>query len=1142
MFQRSPSPHITFLLARGPFLASAAVASKRFLSEPVLLGIHFAFQRSRTMSMIYADKVRQLVSSWRTVSLPTSLEPTTVFGHAASRRAWPRYPLFAAAALFPQEVDPAPPPRSHHKRELNQLFTEMAIYRKLRELIAKLISMADLPEPLVSCWDDLDTTIAEDCRFLIERALHLWRHAIVSNQEETLFCIDSALELAFNLDTKELGLRVQRLKNEAEALFQKAMASNQAYNHTLDQPEASDLESLVFPYHRALFVHNNIQRAVATLLPLIPSPLVESGHWIYVSKDEVATVKDILLRAYRSELFAYDALESSTSPYASDLSFGVLDNPTFHNQYSGLGCTDGTAYPIVENQVQYQNTVATIQAFRPPLVISQTSLPELTHVFLASNPRVHVLMNLDPQPQLYTLIKPQGLSQAVFKDQTGALHFFSDIWVRHNSYGHLDWTLYRLGNDGSQDSGLFELVPVKPVTKIEQTPWLIEIGKCSSPLTENVFYCTRKYISGVSSTAIRGLSEVMTHEAIELDSFVKNLGVLSGSLAKHNLDTDAIERSSKYDHPNVLPLDAIRLIPGNTLGLGNAEHRPTEAMHPDFMWAGLSARVQSGRAPIVCKAFSMAAHKFALPTKVHGNLRAATILVSLDGDALISDPFYLDDNQFGDRRSLARWMAPEVNMTETKSLAGDVYSLGMALVSSGAEYLLPDRPDDVMPRYRGDGNRLWTTLWRCWSFRPSDRPLASDVVEVESRASLCSLIPALTKLHRALWLPISDSLVETILVTLCLIVSDALSIAARAREEPYELSDPESELGFEVAGSPDQFYDFDEGNPTTSLQRTPSTGTTNYEHARDIIRRLARHGCENLTGHVNEASFSEMPVTGGGFGNVFCGNLLSGLPVSIKTPRICLDTLDNNPTFFEDVAREIHTWSRCHHPNIVNFLGLAVFRGQIGAVAPWMEHGKLTHYLKKKPNVNRCEVENIFVSGKGAIVVGDFGSSLLNNRSLTLARPEKSLCPTLRWSAQSYSKTMRQVLESPIYMRLEWYAVSILPMTEQDLTKSIDFARGFLTVRVSWMLIIWVRSQQEVMTGNIPWHWIRSEAAIIKRVCLPGGKYPRPDEIPEKSWDGDKFWNLLLACWSFESSDSPNAIEVKKRVSDSESRLIDVYL
>ncbi|GAB1524261.1 hypothetical protein RhiTH_007414 [Rhizoctonia solani] len=513
----------------------------------------------------------------------------------------------------------------------------------------------------------------------------------------------------------------------------------------------------------------------------------------------------------------------------------------------------------------------------------------------------------------------------------------------------------------------------------------------------------------------------------------------------------------------------------------------------------------------------MAAHKFALPTKVHGNLRAATILVSLDGDALISDPFYLDDNQFGDRRSLARWMAPEVNMTETKSLAGDVYSLGMevmtgappyagkrddevwALVSSGAEYLLPDRPDDVMPRYRGDGNRLWTTLWRCWSFRPSDRPLASDVVE-QSLPGIVTIAKLVKKMHLA-------------------------------REEPYELSDPESELGFEVAGSPDQFYDFDEGNPTTSLQRTPSTGTTNYEHARDIIRRLARHGCENLTGHVNEASFSEMPVTGGGFGNVFCGNLLSGLPVSIKTPRICLDTLDNNPTFFEDVAREIHTWSRCHHPNIVNFLGLAVFRGQIGAVAPWMEHGKLTHYLKKKPNVNRCKVctdicegvaylheigiihgdlkgENIFVSGKGAIVVGDFGSSLLNNRSLTLARPEKSLCPTLRWSA----------IQAP-----ELFEDDATSTRESDI-----YALGMTLL--------------EVMTGNIPWHWIRSEAAIIKRVCLPGGKYPRPDEIPEKSWDGDKFWNLLLACWSFESSDRPNAIEVKKRVSDSESRLIDVYL
>ena len=52
----------------------------------------------------------------------------------------------------------------------------------------------------------------------------------------------------------------------------------------------------------------------------------------------------------------------------------------------------------------------------------------------------------------------------------------------------------------------------------------------------------------------------------------------------------------------------------------------------------------------------------------------------------------------------------------------------------------------------------------------------------------------------------------------------------------------------------------------------------------------------------------------------------------------------------QHAARELYTWNKCSHPNIMPLLGLAVFRDRIGMVAPWMENGTLrSYYLSDKP-------------------------------------------------------------------------------------------------------------------------------------------------------------------------------------------------
>lgn len=58
----------------------------------------------------------------------------------------------------------------------------------------------------------------------------------------------------------------------------------------------------------------------------------------------------------------------------------------------------------------------------------------------------------------------------------------------------------------------------------------------------------------------------------------------------------------------------------------------------------------------------------------------------------------------------------------------------------------------------------------------------------------------------------------------------------------------------------------------------------------------------------------------------------------------------------QHAARELHTWSKCRHPNVVELLGLAEFRGQIGMVSFWMENGNLPSYLARHHDADRCQL------------------------------------------------------------------------------------------------------------------------------------------------------------------------------------------
>jgi hypothetical protein len=54
--------------------------------------------------------------------------------------------------------------------------------------------------------------------------------------------------------------------------------------------------------------------------------------------------------------------------------------------------------------------------------------------------------------------------------------------------------------------------------------------------------------------------------------------------------------------------------------------------------------------------------------------------------------------------------------------------------------------------------------------------------------------------------------------------------------------------------------------------------------------------------------------------------------------------------------RGIYAWSKCSHENVLQMLGLAIFRNQLATVSPWWDHRGLLEYIDWHPNVDRCQL------------------------------------------------------------------------------------------------------------------------------------------------------------------------------------------
>ncbi|CEL54039.1 Tyrosine-protein kinase Fes/Fps OS=Mus musculus GN=Fes PE=1 SV=2 [Rhizoctonia solani AG-1 IB] len=275
----------------------------------------------------------------------------------------------------------------------------------------------------------------------------------------------------------------------------------------------------------------------------------------------------------------------------------------------------------------------------------------------------------------------------------------------------------------------------------------------------------------------------------------------------------------------------------------------------------------------------------------------------------------------------------------------------------------------------------------------------------------------------------------------------------------------------------------------------------------EIVALLARHHCMDLTEFLDHSHCSTYPVAHGGLGDVFSGKLVNGIPIAIKTIRGYGDYQNLAGKYQKRAAKEIHTWSKCMHPNVAELLGIAVFRNSLAMISRWEENGNMIRYLAHYPSADRCALSasicagltylhgsnivhgdlkgaNVLVDRDGVPMLTDFGSASLQDDTLQVTRTTTGAVFSIRWTAPEILNGGRHSAIGDVYS----LGMTIL----------------------------------EAFTGSVPFPE-KPDLSILAHILIHKSTPTQPEAIPARSECGDQLWLLLNRCWSHEPAERPSA-------------------
>ncbi|KAE9393484.1 hypothetical protein BT96DRAFT_978933 [Gymnopus androsaceus JB14] len=168
------------------------------------------------------------------------------------------------------------------------------------------------------------------------------------------------------------------------------------------------------------------------------------------------------------------------------------------------------------------------------------------------------------------------------------------------------------------------------------------------------------------------------------------------------------------------------------------------------------------------------------------------------------------------------------------------------------------------------------------------------------------------------------------------------------------------------------------------------------------------------------------PVCGGGYADIWRGQLASRGPVCLKVLRFFTAPEPSRSKLFKEVSQEVLVWSQLNHPNVLPFLGVNtdLFPQNYCLVSPWCSYGSIMNFLIAHPDADKMEIiydilcglkylhtrrppvvhgdlkgANILMSNSKKCCLADFGLASITSTLQTLSSSTGSPRGSVRWMA-----------------------------------------------------------------------------------------------------------------------------------------------
>ncbi|KAF8595147.1 kinase-like protein [Ceratobasidium sp. AG-I] len=251
------------------------------------------------------------------------------------------------------------------------------------------------------------------------------------------------------------------------------------------------------------------------------------------------------------------------------------------------------------------------------------------------------------------------------------------------------------------------------------------------------------------------------------------------------------------------------------------------------------------------------------------------------------------------------------------------------------------------------------------------------------------------------------------------------------------------------------------------------------------------------------------PVAHGGLADIYRATLADGSQVAVKRLRQRPESANKE---LKRTARELDTWAKLDHLNILKLLGLAELHGMLSMVSPWCVYGNVVSAVKQWPTLDRFMMciqlteavaylhgagvihgdlkgDNVLLGGDGYIKLTDFGLSIMHQQTMRFSETDPG------------GGTMR------------WMAPELLEETEGRCREADVYAMGMVS---------------EIITGRIPFSEIATGPGVIRAVT----RDRRIPEVPElraqpQSPRATLMLGTLLRCWAYEPKERVTAEEAK---------------